>query len=178
VTDPVLILTGSPGSGKTTTARIVVERFERAVHVESDVFYYWIRAGFVLPWKPEARAQNASVIRIIASVAAGYTREGYFTVVDGIVLPRWFLPPLRDALHAAGHRVAYAVLRAPLDVCAARAADRAEHPLGDADAVERMWSQFSDLGEFEPHAIETAAASPGEVADVIVRRLRDGALDI
>jgi len=174
----VLILTGPPGTGKTTTARIVAERFARAVHVESDAFYYWIRAGFIPPWKPEARAQNASVIRIVASVAAGYTREGYFTVVDGIVLPRRFLPPLRDALHAAGHDVAYAVLRAPLDVCVARAANRAEHPLGDADAIERMWDQFSDLGAFEPHAIETASTSPGEVADIIVRRLGDGALDL
>ena len=112
----------------------------------------------------------------MASVAAGYAGEGYFTVVDGIVLPRWFLPPLRDALHAAGHDVAYAVLRAPLDVCAARAANRTEHPFADPDALERMWSQFSDLGAFEPHVIETAGTSPGDVADIVVQRLRDGSL--
>jgi predicted kinase len=178
VADRVLILTGPPGSGKTTTSRIVAERFERAVHLESDAFYYWIRAGFIPPWQPEARAQNAAVIRIVASAAAGYAGEGYFTVVDGIVLPRWFLPPLRDALQAAGHGVAYAVLRAPLEVCAARAANRAEHPFADAGALERMWSQFTDLGEFEPHAIDAAGTRPGEVADIILQRLREGALDL
>jgi hypothetical protein len=33
---PVLILTGPPGAGKTTAARVLAERSERAVHVESD----------------------------------------------------------------------------------------------------------------------------------------------
>ncbi len=32
----VLLLTGPPGAGKSTVARIVAERFERSVHVEAD----------------------------------------------------------------------------------------------------------------------------------------------
>ena len=42
-----------------------------------------------------------------------------------IIIPAWFLEPLRDSLREAGHQVAYAVLRAPLPVCASghRAAD-------------------------------------------------------
>jgi AAA domain len=50
---PVLILTGPPGAGKTTAARVLAERSERAVHVESDRFFEFIRSGLVDPWKPE-----------------------------------------------------------------------------------------------------------------------------
>jgi adenylate kinase family enzyme len=44
---PILILTGPPGVGKTTTAGLVTERSARAVHLESDAFFHFIRSGYV-----------------------------------------------------------------------------------------------------------------------------------
>jgi adenylate kinase family enzyme len=178
VSDPVLILTGPPGSGKTTTGRLLAAESERAVHLESDLFFHFIRAGYVEPWLPESHEQNATVMAIVAAAAGSYAGAGYFTIVDGIVSPRWFFEPLRDALQEAGHRVAYAVLRAPLDVCAARAAGREEGRIADTAAVERTWPEFADLGELEGHAIESAGKSPEEVAAELAQRLRDGLLDV
>jgi adenylate kinase family enzyme len=51
---PVLILTGPPGAGRTTAARLLAERSERAVHVDSDHFFRFIKSGFVEPWRPES----------------------------------------------------------------------------------------------------------------------------
>jgi tRNA uridine 5-carbamoylmethylation protein Kti12 len=172
---PVLILTGPPGAGKTTAARVLAERSERAVHVESDRFFDFIRSGFVEPWKRESAEQNAVVMRIVAGAAAGYASAGYFTIVDGIVLPRFFFEPLRDALHEAGHAVAYAVLRAPLEVCVARAGARDPHPLADP-LVERLWHDFADLGPLSPHAVDVDASDPEAAADLLAARLRDGSL--
>jgi hypothetical protein len=116
------------------------------VHVESDRFFQFIRSGFVGPWRPESAEQNAVVMRIVAEAAAAYASAGYFTIVDGIVLPRFFFEPLRDALRQAGHAVAYAVLRAPLNVCLARAGSRDSQPLADPLVVERLWHRLRGPG--------------------------------
>ena len=173
---PVLILTGPPGAGKTTTAAILAERRDPAVPLEADAFFRFIRSGYVEPWRPESHDQNRLVMGIVADVAAAYANAGYFTIVDGIVIPRWFLDPLRDGLHAAGLDVAYAVVRAPLSVCEARLRER--EGLLDPDAIARLWSDFEDLGDLEGSALEVAGLSPEEAADVITRLLEEGRLTV
>jgi predicted kinase len=176
--EQILIVTGPPGVGKTTAADILATRSPRAVHLESDAFFRFIRSGYVEPWKPESHEQNRTVMRIVARAASEYTAAGYLTIVDGIVIPGWFLGPLRDALHDAGHRVACAVLRAPLSVCGARAQARAGEPLGDREAIEQLWRSFSDLGDLERHALDVGDLSPEEIADSLERQLADGLLAV
>jgi tRNA uridine 5-carbamoylmethylation protein Kti12 len=173
---PILILTGPPGVGKTTTAAAVAKRSARSVHLESDAFFHFIRCGYVEPWRQESHRQNRAVMRIIARAGTGYAEAGYFTLIDGIVTPGWFFEPLRDALHEAGHRVAFAVLRAPLSVCIARARERADQPLENPEVVEQLWRSFADLGELEPHALDLDGESPETVAEILGERLSDGSL--
>ena len=150
--------------GKSTTARLLARQSERAVHLEADRFFTFIESGFLEPWKAESHAQNETVMRIVGDAAAAYAGAGYLTIVEGIVIPCWFLGPLSGALRAAGHSVAYAVLRAPLELCLARRDEI------DAGVVEGIWAQFEDLGGLEPHAIDVAEATP----DAVVRQLTDG----
>jgi predicted kinase len=171
---PVLILTGPPGVGKSTTATILAERAAAGVHLESDVFFRFIRGGGIEPWKPESHEQNSAVMRIVGEAAAGYAAAGYFTVIDGIVLPRWFLAPLRDVLREAGHEVAYVVLWAPLSVCTSHVEKREDIPLPEPEVIPNLWSQFEDLGEFEAHRLDVGDKGPDEVADVINRLLATG----
>jgi len=174
----ILIVTGPPGAGKTSAAGILAARSTRGVHLESDAFFRFISSGYVQPWKQEAHEQNQAVMGIVAQAAAGYASAGYFTIIDGIVIPGWFLEPLRDALHAARCQVALAVLRAPLSTCRTRAQARGREPLGDPDAIEQLWRSFADLGQLEDHAVDVADLDPEEVADLVERRLHGGFLTV
>jgi tRNA uridine 5-carbamoylmethylation protein Kti12 len=174
----VLILTGPPGAGKTTAGAVLGERFPRAVHLEADLFFSFIRSGHIEPWKPESHEQNRVVMRIVAEAAAGYAAAGYFTIVDGIVIPGWFLEPLRDALREAGHRVAFAVLRAPLPVCLGRLREREGDPPIEDGAIAQLWENFADLGAREAHALDLEEESPEEAADLLERGLASGRLTL
>jgi predicted kinase/ketosteroid isomerase-like protein len=170
--DPVLILTGPPGSGKTTVARVLAGAYERAVHLESDHFFDYIRSGYVEPWKPESHEQNTTVMRIVADAAAAYAAHGYLTIIDGIVIPRWFLEPLRCRLVTHGFRVAYAVLRAPLAVCISRCASRRSQGPADHKVVEQLWRDFADVGVYERNVLDTAARGANDTAVEIAGRLQ------
>lgn len=153
-------------------------RAEQAVHLEADAFFRFISSGYVEPWKPESHAQNEIVMQVVASAASSYAAAGYFTIVDGIVIPAWFLDPLSSALKAAGYQAAYAVLRAPLPVCLERVQSREGEPPIDAGAIEQLWQSFADLGRFERNVIDVDGRAPGEVADLLSEQLADGLLAI
>src|SRR5688572_9862550 len=120
----VLLLTGPPGSGKTTDADIVALRFDRSVHVEADRFFSFVAGGYVDPWDAEAHEQNAVVMEIASDVARRYAEAGYFTILEGIFIPGWFYESTRERLSSASLEVSSAILRPSLATTVARARPR------------------------------------------------------
>jgi predicted kinase len=176
-TPAVLLITGAPGSGKTTVARILAAEFERSVHLESDLFFEFIASGFVEPWKRESREQNEVVMRIVGETAASYAAAGYFTIVDGILIPGWHFETVRDCLHDSGMSVSFAVLRPSLATAIQRADARVPRKLSDEAIIEQLWNSFSGLGNLERHVINNDGATPEQTAAILVEDLRQGKLE-
>jgi chloramphenicol 3-O-phosphotransferase len=161
-TGSLLILTGPPGAGKSTVARVVAETAGRpTVHLHTDSFYVWIRTGFVPPYLPEAARQNEVVLGVIAEAACGYARGGYDVVLDGIIGP-WALQPFRDAAKRDGLDLTYVVLRPSLDVTLARGTAREGRELTEVEPIKGMHGAFAALGELEDRVLDTSELSVEE----------------
>jgi predicted kinase len=172
----VLLLTGPPGSGKTTVAEIVASKFDRSVHVEADRFFSFVIGGYVDPWDPDAHEQNAVVMEIATEVARRYAEAGYFTILEGIFIPGWFFEPTRERLRSASLEVASAILRPPLATTVARARLRTPPKRLGEEVLEGLWRAFRDLGPLERYVIENDSQDPERTAEIVIRRLQDGSL--
>ena len=108
----IIVITGSPGTGKTTTASIVAKEsnMDKSVHMHTDDFFHYLSKGAIPPHLPESNEQNLVVIEAFLEAAKRYARGGYDVIVDGIVGP-WFLEQWR-ALVREDYEVHYIVLRA------------------------------------------------------------------
>jgi len=183
MTEPghVLLLTGSPGCGKTTVAPLVADLHEPSACLDLDWFFAKLRRGAIEPWRAEAHDQNRTVLRAAAAAVAGFARGGYFTVAEGIVYP-FMLDIFEEACRPTGIELHYAVLRAPTDVVLRRVAARQHDPahfgaLADTAVVDDLWQQFEAHGVDERHRVDAGAGQrPEDVAAEIEDRLGAGFL--
>ncbi len=169
MTGEVILLTGSPGAGKTTVASLVAtDAAEPAVHFTTDLYYRAIKTGFVPPYMPGSQKQNEVVVDAIVATATTYARGGYDVVVDGIIGP-WFLKPFRAAAERDQLAMSYVVLRPDLETTLARAQARADTELKDVEAITGLYDAFKDLGELEQHVIDTSALDAEQTAAEVRR---------
>ena len=163
----LLIVTGPPGSGKSTVSRLVAEHFERCALVDGDAFFGFVVRGYVDPWMSESHDQNVVVTEAAARATGRYPRGGYMTIYDGMVGP-WFLPTFLE--YADLRRVHYAVLMPPLELCLRRVMDRRGHGFRDEQATRHMYAGFADAPIQDKHVVADAQDAPSVVAREVLDR--------
>src|SRR5262245_30363160 len=119
----LLIITGPPGAGRSTVARLVADRFQPSALVQGDVFFGFVANGYIDPWLPESHEQNTVVTEATTRATSVFARGGFTTIFDGMVGPR-FLPTFLE--YADVDAVHYAVLLPTVHTCVARVLARTD----------------------------------------------------
>jgi hypothetical protein len=160
----LLDVTGPPGAGKSTVARILATRAARSVLVEGDAFFGFLASGAIEPWLKESREQNEIVTRAAASAAGLYASGGYTTVYDGVVGP-WALPAFSKATGL--DRLDYVILLPSVDQCIERVATRVDHAFRDPAATRKMHNEFAMASVERRHVLVDPPDNPDDVAAII-----------
>lgn len=152
----VLILTGPPGAGKTSTALAICERFDRMVHIPVDDLRHWVRAGYRHPWANDAQADEQ--LRMAAEGAALLARNAishrYSAIVDDVVIGA-AAERYRTALVGIDADVQFVTLLPSLEACLARDSHRPDESL--TDRIRTLHAEFT--------ATVAAGDQPGAVLD-------------
>lgn len=169
----VLVIGGSPGSGKSSLCAYLAEQDPRGVHLETDRFFGFL-AHRIDPSQPEAKAQNETVVQAYCDAGRRFDAGGYQVYLDGVIGP-WLLALLRSALGPFD----YALLHAPLELTLERLRDRPGQASARPSVATRMHGQFAGcLEDYEPRVLATEQSSIAETAAMLRQRRDRGQLRI
>ncbi len=170
----VIVVTGPPGAGKSTVSGLLAAELSPSVHLSADDFYAYIRRGWLAPYLPQAHRQNETVIDVVAQAAFGYAAGGYQVICDGVVGP-WFIDVFRAAAAARELPLHYVVLRPDEATTLDRAVGRTSEALTDPEPIRSLHRQFTGIGAFEEHVLDSTRLDPRATVNAVVDGLTAGA---
>lgn len=85
---PIFLITGTPGSGKSSVARALLQRFEFGLHLPVDDLREFVVSGIAHPvpdWTEETGRQFRLARMSAASTAKLYASNGFAVVIDDVI---------------------------------------------------------------------------------------------
>lgn len=144
---PVFLLSGTPGSGKTSVAQALLQHFPLGLHLPLDDFREFVVSGraSIYNWSDETTRQFGLARAAAVATAVRYAEAGFAVTFDDVVFPAETETLFVEPLHPFA---VYKVLLIPrLDVVLRRNAERTNKRFETAalvNIIEDLHKTFSE----------------------------------
>ena len=174
----IFILTGTPGAGKTTVAKELLQRYDFGFHIPIDDLREWVVSGIAHPlpeWVDETTRQFSLAFRATTQLATLYATAGFAVVIDQVIYPKDFNEHFEDQLQ--GHTVYKIFLQPKVDVSLARNASRTNKEFETSflnDPIRMMHKSLGNMIKADEDwiIIDSSNLSLEETVDQILRHVR------
>ncbi len=165
----VVIVSGPPGSGKSSVCESLCGRYDRTVHLETDRFYAAIRMGYQKPWKQGTTRQNKMVTRAAARAATAYAEELYAVFIDGVVVREDILEIYSGIARISHVPVHFVTLLPDVETTVRRGLTREVTVRAPEDVMREMHRQFVEAApKLGGCVIDNSAMTADEAADAVM----------
>jgi predicted kinase len=163
----LFLISGIPGSGKTTVARMLAQRFPSAAHIEGDEVQNLIVSGGLHPQEEpadEAARQLRLRTRNVSLLADSFARAGILPIIDDTVVERQRARDYVADLEARPLRLV--LLCPPLEVALGRDATRGYKQVG------QIWRHLDEVMRREMVGLglwlDNSQLAPADTVDAIL----------
>lgn len=171
----IILISGIPGSGKTTVALQLAEHFERVALIEGDIVQHvFTYRGCVGPMQvptPESERQYRLRWQNCLDLSKNFYDQGFTVILEQVAQPEW-IEWFRE--HLAGRRLSVITLLPRLEVVLERDRLRSGKTVAAKYAFLDEWLRARPIG----YTLDSSELSVAETVDQILKAgIQEGALD-
>jgi chloramphenicol 3-O-phosphotransferase len=164
----IFVISGTPGSGKSSVSRALMRRFSFGVHIPVDDLRDFVVSGIAHPvptWTEETARQFKLARCNAVRMARLYAEAGFAVAIDDVISAQSFdadYAPCFEGLEA--HRI---LLRPSLEVALQRSATRDNKNFDSGVLEDVIRFLFTDLSGMERHGWQVIDSSDLTLEDTV-----------
>lgn len=166
----VILISGIPGSGKSTIASLLAKSFSKSVYLSGDDIRLMVKGGFESPakvWDQATREQYYLSFANEAVLANNFIRNGYLVVIDDVIHPGDLYQEWQK--HFEKLRCTKVALQPDIRIVQQRNRERGKYV--EEGVINRLYEDFRRQNFDDWIVVDNSHQTPKETTQIILSKL-------